>query len=355
METLKLSHVSKSIGSTCILQPTNLEVKQGELVVIVGPSGSGKSTLLRMIAGLDELSSGTIKLNQARIDDRDPADRQIAMVFQNYALYPHLTVFSNIEFPLKHKGVNKVHRKSRVHEIAETLDLHEHLFKFPNELSGGQKQRVAIGRAMIRSPELFLFDEPLSNLDSDLRGKMRSAIRNLHRKLGSTIIYVTHDQTEAMTLADRIVVLRAGCIEQVGTPLELYEKPKSLFVARFIGSPSMNILHYKDLASITGFEAKLFSEVGHKLKSNQCIGVRPSALQINKSGCISGKVVDMEYLGDECLLYVDCRAFKEHLLVKVDSQGNLDINSTIQIEPKWKMIHIFDTDSQKPTVEKSRI
>ncbi|MBA8797106.1 MULTISPECIES: ABC transporter ATP-binding protein [Agrobacterium] len=242
MAELSLKNVVKRYGALEVIHGANLEVKDGEFVVFVGPSGCGKSTLLRMIAGLEDISGGDIVIGGNTVSDADPADRGIAMVFQSYALYPHMTVAENLSFGLRMNGNPKADTEKRVNRAAEILQINELMDRRPKQLSGGQRQRVAIGRAIVREPQVFLFDEPLSNLDAELRVQMRVEISRLHKQLGTTMIYVTHDQTEAMTLADKIVVLRAGNIEQVGAPLDLYDDPANRFVAGFVGSPKMNFL-----------------------------------------------------------------------------------------------------------------
>jgi len=242
MAELSLKNVVKRYGALEVIHGANLEVKDGEFVVFVGPSGCGKSTLLRMIAGLEDISAGDIVIGGRTVSDADPADRGIAMVFQSYALYPHMTVAENLSFGLRMNGNPKADTQKRVNRAAEILQINELMQRRPKQLSGGQRQRVAIGRAIVREPQVFLFDEPLSNLDAELRVQMRVEISRLHKQLGTTMIYVTHDQTEAMTLADKIVVLRAGNIEQVGAPLDLYDDPANRFVAGFVGSPKMNFL-----------------------------------------------------------------------------------------------------------------
>ncbi|MBB5703959.1 sn-glycerol 3-phosphate transport system ATP-binding protein [Ochrobactrum daejeonense] len=242
MAPISISGVKKSYGKNAVVHGVDLEIKSGEFIVILGPSGCGKSTLLRMIAGLEEITAGEISIDGAVVNRMEPRARGCAMVFQNYALYPHMTVAQNIGYALKVSGVPKTERSRRIAEVAEALELEPFLDRRPAALSGGQRQRVAMGRAMIREPKVFLFDEPLSNLDAKLRIAMRSEIRRLHRRLGATSIFVTHDQHEAMTLADRIIVMNAGKVEQVGTPEEVYHKPVSRFVANFVGTPAMNLL-----------------------------------------------------------------------------------------------------------------
>ncbi|WP_454782495.1 ABC transporter ATP-binding protein [Legionella sp. WA2022007384] len=242
MATVSLIEVSKSVGSTSILNNINVSIKKGEFMVIVGPSGCGKTTLLRLIAGLDDITSGSIEINNQCVNEIPAAKRDMAMVFQNYALYPHMTVFDNMAYGLKMRRFKKEEIKRRVHEAAQLLHLTPYLERNPQSLSGGQKQRVSMGRAMVRSPAVFLFDEPLSNLDAKLRTEMRHEIRRLHQQLNTTSLYVTHDQTEAMTMAERVMVLNQGIVEQIGTPQELYQKPATLFVAGFTGQYPMNLI-----------------------------------------------------------------------------------------------------------------
>ncbi|MBB5752896.1 ABC transporter ATP-binding protein [Prosthecomicrobium pneumaticum] len=265
MSALTLTDIRKSYGAVEILKGIDLDVATGEFVVFVGPSGCGKSTLLRLIAGLDEISAGTMAIGGVRMNEVDPSRRGLAMVFQSYALYPHMTVEQNMGFALRFAGMPKAEIRSRVLDAARVLDLEPLLKRKPRALSGGQRQRVAIGRAIVRQPKLFLFDEPLSNLDAELRVHMRIEIAKLHRRLGVTTIYVTHDQVEAMTLADRIVVLRAGAVEQIGSPLALYDDPDNLFVAGFIGSPKMNLLPAVGAATPMGAPALRIAALGDAL------------------------------------------------------------------------------------------
>ena len=249
MASVTLKDVKKSYGEVSVIHDVDLDIQDGEFVVFVGPSGCGKSTLLRMIAGLELISGGDIEIGDVRVNDVAPSKRGVAMVFQTYALYPHMTVYNNMAFGLKQAKLPADEIDSRVRAAAEVLHITEYLERTPKALSGGQRQRVAIGRAIVREPEVFLFDEPLSNLDAALRVNTRLEIARLHQRLGTTMIYVTHDQVEAMTLADKIVVLRDGRIEQVGSPIELYDNPRNAFVAQFIGSPKMNFLDQADLAT----------------------------------------------------------------------------------------------------------
>jgi multiple sugar transport system ATP-binding protein len=311
MATIEIDRLVKKYGQTAVVHGIDLAIQDGEFVVLVGPSGCGKSTTLRMIAGLEEISGGQIRIDGRVVNDLQPKDRNIAMVFQNYAIYPHVTVADNIAFGLYRSKLSKSEKRGRVEQVAQTLGLSHLLERRPSALSGGQRQRVAIGRAMVRDPAAFLFDEPLSNLDAQLRTQMRIEIKRLHHRLGTTSVFVTHDQVEAMTMADRIVVMRDGRILQVGSPLELYEKPVDVFTARFIGSPTMNLLP----ASLKQGEADL--SVGGSIKvpslsassSEVLVGVRPQDLAPGVPGApglsVSGTVVVVETLGSETLVHIE--------------------------------------------------
>ncbi|MCX7351091.1 MAG: ATP-binding cassette domain-containing protein [Alphaproteobacteria bacterium] len=291
MGTISLRNVRKAFGDAVIIPGADLDIEHGEFVVFVGPSGCGKSTLLRLIAGLEDLTSGLIMIDGEDVSDVPPARRGLAMVFQSYALYPHMSVRNNIAFGLKMAGMPKEEIDAKVTHAAATLNLTDYLDRKPRQLSGGQRQRVAIGRAIVRQPKCFLLDEPLSNLDAALRVNMRVEIMQLHRQLDATMIYVTHDQVEAMTMADRIVVLNKGEIEQVGSPLDIYNKPNSVFVAGFIGSPKMNL--------ITGPLATKFSST--------TLGIRPEHVELLASaGDVNGSIVLTEHLGSDSFLHVDC-------------------------------------------------
>ena len=305
MTALKLTNVNKSFGEVHVLKDINLEVEEGEFVVFVGPSGCGKSTLLRVIAGLEDATSGEVEIDDRVVNLTPPSKRGIAMVFQSYALYPHLNVRGNMTLALKQEKQPKSVIEERVATASKMLNLEEYLDRFPSELSGGQRQRVAIGRAIVREPKLFLFDEPLSNLDAALRMNTRIEIANLHRQLGASMIYVTHDQTEAMTLADKIVVLRDGRVEQIGTPMELYNNPANQFVAGFLGSPSMNF-----------FPGSLLNE-----SDDRTVGVRPEDLFIADDGALSARVSHVEQLGGDTnvianvdSLQITARLFGQHAI-----------------------------------------
>ena len=285
---VRLRGIVKHYGKANVIHGIDLDIEPGEFTVFVGPSGCGKTTLLRMVAGLEEISGGDLHIGGVRVNDLGPSERGVAMVFQSYALYPHKTVFDNMAFALKIAKTPKADIARRVHEAAEILQLTEYLDRLPKALSGGQRQRVAIGRAIVRDPKVFLFDEPLSNLDAALRTKMRVELATLHRRLGATMVYVTHDQVEAMTLADKIVVLNKGRVEQVGKPLDLYNKPASIFVASFIGSPQMNILG-------GAFAAR------HQAAQ---VGLRPEHLRVQADGPIHGTLKHAEQLGNETFAYI---------------------------------------------------
>ncbi|MBK8770637.1 MAG: ABC transporter ATP-binding protein [Rhizobiales bacterium] len=330
MGTISLKNVRKSFGDANIIPNANLDIRNGEFVVFVGPSGCGKSTLLRLIAGLEDLTSGTIEIDGKNVTDAAPSQRGLAMVFQSYALYPHMSVRNNIAFGLKMAGMPPAEIDQKVAKAAATLNLTEYLDRKPRQLSGGQRQRVAIGRAIVRQPEAFLFDEPLSNLDAALRVNMRVFIMQLHKDLGTTMIYVTHDQVEAMTMADRIVVLNRGNIEQVGSPLDLYNNPDSLFVAGFIGSPKMNF--------VTGAEAEK-----HKAKT---IGIRPEHLEIASGrGGWGGTIALAEHLGADSFLHVDTET-AGRLVVRAPGDFRGKDGDKIVLKPDMARLHKFDDNGK---------
>ncbi|MBB4040372.1 multiple sugar transport system ATP-binding protein [Microvirga flocculans] len=311
MATIELDRLVKRYGQTTVVHGIDLSIQDGEFVVLVGPSGCGKSTTLRMIAGLEEISGGEIRIANRVVNDLQPKDRNIAMVFQNYAIYPHMTVAENIAFGLYRSTLSKSEKRQRVEQAAETLGLSHLLERRPSALSGGQRQRVAIGRAMVRDPAAFLFDEPLSNLDAQLRTQMRIEIKRLHHRLGTTSVFVTHDQVEAMTMADRIVVMRDGHILQVGTPLELYEKPVDVFTARFIGSPTMNLLPatLKEGGAELSTGGLIRVSPPSAPRADVLIGARPQDLVPSSPDTpgltVSGNVVVVETLGSETLVHIE--------------------------------------------------
>lgn len=327
MGQITLNQVTKKFGDVTVIPPLDLEINDGEFVVFVGPSGCGKSTLLRLIAGLEDVSSGEIAIDGTDATMVPPAKRGLAMVFQSYALYPHMSVRKNIAFPLRMAGLSKEEQEQRVTDAARVLNLTDYLDRRPGQLSGGQRQRVAIGRAIVREPQAFLFDEPLSNLDAALRVGMRLEISELHKRLATTMIYVTHDQVEAMTMADKIVVLQAGHIEQVGSPLELYSAPRNTFVAGFIGSPKMNLL--------TGAEA-----VKHNAET---IGIRPEHLSIStEGGDWEGTVGVSEHLGSDTFFHVNCEAFADPLTVRASGEVELAYGQKVFLSPDLSHLHRFD-------------
>jgi len=311
MATIELERLVKRFGPATVVHGIDLSIQDGEFVVLVGPSGCGKSTTLRMIAGLEEISDGTIRIDGRVVNELQPRDRNIAMVFQNYAIYPHVSVAENIAFGLYRSKLSKSEKRRRVEQVAETLGLTHLLERRPSALSGGQRQRVAIGRAMVRDPAAFLFDEPLSNLDAQLRTQMRIEIKRLHHRLGTTSVFVTHDQVEAMTMADRIVVMREGRILQVGTPLELYEKPVDVFTARFIGSPTMNLLpaSLKDGGAALAVGGSVRAPLASATSSEILVGARPHDLVPSSAGSegltVSGTVAVVETLGSETLVHIE--------------------------------------------------
>jgi multiple sugar transport system ATP-binding protein len=330
MGALTLTGVTKSFGTVDVIKGVDLTVQDGEFCVFVGPSGCGKSTLLRIIAGLEDATAGEVAINGRRVNEVAPAKREIAMVFQSYALYPHLTVRDNMGLALKQAGVARAEITASVDRAAEMLALGPLLDRRPAELSGGQRQRVAIGRAIVRRPRLFLFDEPLSNLDAALRVATRIEIARLHRQLGATMIYVTHDQVEAMTLADRIVVLRAGKVEQVGAPMDLYKDPANIFVAGFIGSPQMNFL-----------------KAGALGMRSDTMGVRPEHIAISRdAGQIEGTVSHVEKLGGETLVYVNTAA-QGLLTVRLFGEHDYPVDQAAFLTPDQGRAFHFDADGQR--------
>ncbi|MCF8159134.1 MAG: sn-glycerol-3-phosphate ABC transporter ATP-binding protein UgpC [Polaromonas sp.] len=338
MATLDLDSVVKSFDQTTILHGINLAIRDGEFVVFVGPSGCGKSTLLRVIAGLESPSSGDIRIDGRQVNSVSAAHRGCAMVFQSYALYPHMTVYDNMAFGLENMGIASAQIATKVNGAAKLLRLEELLQRKPTQLSGGQRQRVAIGRAIVREPKVFLFDEPLSNLDAELRVSMRAEIRDLHARLKATMVYVTHDQVEAMTMADKIVVLRAGRIEQVGAPLDLYNKPANTFVAGFIGSPRMNFLP----ASILPHDAATARAVPLP-EGTHTLGLRPEHVQLDSEGLISMRVSQVEQLGSTSLLHGmvgDDMAFE----MVCNGQTPVARGDSVRLALPLEHLHCFDKE-----------
>ncbi len=332
MATLELVDIVKSFDKTTIIHGVNLTVADGEFVVFVGPSGCGKSTLLRVISGLEAPSQGEIRIDAQNVNDVSAAHRGCAMVFQSYALYPHMSVYDNMAFGLENLGVDKAVIASKVNAAAAMLRLDQLLHRKPTQLSGGQRQRVAIGRAIVREPKLFLFDEPLSNLDAELRVSMRSEIKDLHARLQATMIYVTHDQVEAMTMADKIVVLRAGVIEQVGAPLELYNTPCNTFVAGFIGSPRMNFL-----------PAHLLP---HSIAGAHTLGIRPEHAQLAQHGPLQIQVSQVEQLGSSSLLHGAVEGDTPFELV-LAGQTSVQRGDLVHVTAPPEHMHFFDKDGRR--------
>ena len=328
MGRITLEKVTKTFGKVEVIPPLDLTIEDGEFCVFVGPSGCGKSTLLRLIAGLEDISSGAIRIDGEDASNTPPAKRGLAMVFQSYALYPHMSVRKNIAFPMRMAGIPQDEQDRKIEAAAKALNLTDYLDRRPGQLSGGQRQRVAIGRAIVREPAAFLFDEPLSNLDAALRVGMRLEISELHERLKTTMIYVTHDQVEAMTMADKIVVLRAGRVEQVGSPLELYRTPRNLFVAGFIGSPKMNLLE--------GAEAAKHDAAA--------IGIRPEHIELDETGPWRGRVGVAEHLGSDTLLHVHDTGLADIVTVRAPGEVGLRHGDPVTLSPRMEHLHRFDAE-----------
>ena len=334
MAYLQLQGIEKFFAHHRAIKGIDLTIERGEFVVFVGPSGCGKSTLLRLIAGLERIDGGSLRLDGRDITDLPSSQRDLAMVFQSYALYPHMSVYENMSFALKLAGVAPAIIREKVEKAAQVLDLTPYLQRTPKELSGGQRQRVAIGRAIVRAPKVFLFDEPLSNLDAALRGQTRVEIAKLHRELGATTVYVTHDQVEAMTLADRVVVLRDGQIEQVGSPLDLYDRPANQFVAQFIGTPQMNVLAADKLP-------------GLPVPAGGFVGLRPENLHLQAAGqgALQGQVELVEALGAETLVYVALPGGAQ-LVARQSQRTRLQIGQAVGLSLDAEAAHLFDADGR---------
>ena len=344
MGSIHLQAVEKWYDSLQVIKGVNLDIEDGEFIIFVGPSGCGKSTLLRMISGLEETSRGAIILDGKDVTDQPPSKRGLSMVFQSYALYPHMSVRDNMGFSLKTAGAPKAEIEEKVNEAARILKLEPLLDRRPKDMSGGQRQRVAIGRSIVRAPTAFLFDEPLSNLDAALRVEMRLEIAKLHQSLNTTMIYVTHDQVEAMTLADRIVVLDAGRIAQVGTPRELYENPANLFVAQFIGSPKMNIMdcgHSGGEFTLQGGRGGAYGGSGNPTK----LGIRPEHITLGASGSgnFDGKIEVVEYLGADIFVFVDCGPLGV-INVRVEGGGDHKVGEDVGLSFDAEKLHFFGDD-----------
>lgn len=331
MGRIVLENVVKKFGDTEVIPPLNLTIEEGEFAVFVGPSGCGKSTLLRLIAGLEDATEGRVIIDDNDVTEVSPSKRGLAMVFQSYALYPHMTVRKNIAFPMRMAGMSEAEQEERIEAAAKSLNLTDYLDRKPGQLSGGQRQRVAIGRAIVREPSAFLFDEPLSNLDAALRVGMRLEISEMHKRLKTTMIYVTHDQVEAMTMADRIVVLQGGVIEQVGSPLELYHSPRNIFVAGFIGSPKMNLLE--------GSEAEKHGA--------RTIGVRPEHIEVSANpvdGAWTGTVGVAEHLGSDTFIHIHGVEGCDPMTVRASGDFTVKHGDEVYLTPDANQIHKFDAD-----------
>lgn len=345
MATVEVRGLSKAYGAVSVLKDVDLSIGDGEFVVFVGRSGCGKSTLLRCIAGLEALTDGAILIDGVDVTRRAPAKRQIAMVFQSYALYPHLTVRDNLGFSLKLAKRPKEEAREQVEKAAKTLQISDLLDRKPAQLSGGQRQRVAMGRAIVRDPTAFLFDEPLSNLDADLRVQMRREIMDLHRDLGATMIYVTHDQVEAMTMADKIVVLNDGRVEQIGTPLDLYRNPRNAFVATFLGSPRMNILPLNAAESSQNLQSRQWladlTQFGERPEN---IGIRPEHITVapETDGSFCGTITAMEHLGSERFLFVQINGFDQPVVARDDGLTAYDHGDQVGLRFNREHVHRFD-------------
>ena len=359
MSKLQIKNLSKQFGNSKVLNNINIDVADGDFVVLVGPSGSGKSTILRVIAGLEHPDSGIVEINNKIVNNLPPKERDIAMVFQNYALYPHMSVYDNLAFPLKMKNVKSETIKNKVFETAELLGVKNYLIKKPKELSGGERQRIALGRAIIRNPQLFLMDEPLSNLDAKLRTQMRAELLKLHKALSATIVYVTHDQIEALTMGNKIIVLNHGSIQQIGSPELVYLKPENHFVASFIGSPAMNFFKIKILSNIKiiflGREYDLNKSpklVNNKNYYNKeiVLGIRPEHVSLARDGDLTflASVDLIEMLGNEYLIYasaLDNKNNKISFSIKTFGSCNLKPNEKITVSLQLNEAHCFDVNS----------
>jgi multiple sugar transport system ATP-binding protein len=346
MGAVSIDNARKSYGNMEVLHGVSVDIADGEFVILVGPSGCGKSTLLRMIAGLEEITSGDIVIGGRVVNTLAPKDRDIAMVFQSYALYPHMTVEQNMGFSLKLQRVSKEETQKRVANAASILGLEPYLKRFPRHLSGGQRQRVAMGRAIVRNPAVFLFDEPLSNLDAKLRVQMRSEIKQNHQQLKTTTVYVTHDQIEAMTMADRIVVMHDGVIEQIGTPLELYDRPANLFVAGFIGSPAMNMIKGKidggSFVADDGTKIPLGMVPGNSAGRSVTLGVRPEHFSLDPNG-VDAEVLTVEPTGSETL--VVARFAGNEIMGAFRERITTQPGQMLKIQPEGNSVHLFDAES----------
>ena len=352
MASLVLRNLVKSYGNVQVLHGIDLEVEDGEFIVLVGPSGCGKSTTLRLVAGLEEATSGDVEIGGRVVNSLEPKDRNIAMVFQNYAIYPHMTVRKNIGFGLRTSRLPAARKKERLEEVAALLEMTDLLDRKPSQLSGGQRQRVAIGRAMVRDPSIFLFDEPLSNLDAQLRTQMRLEIKKLHQSVGRTIVFVTHDQIEAMTLADRIVIMKDGHIQQIGTPADVYYRPANMFVARFIGAPSMNLIPGRiDKGAITidsgtsNSDPITIAGIEDQGPRSIMLGIRPDDLQpTDGDAMLEGRVTVLEPLGPETLIYVKTQSGE--IIARASGQNPPGVGEIVKLGTSSEMLHVFDSSTE---------
>ena len=344
MATVELNNVKKRFGSVEVIHGVSTTIKDGEFIVIVGPSGCGKSTLLRMVAGLESISEGEISIGGKTVNDLEPMDRDIAMVFQNYALYPHMSVRENMGYGLKIAKIPKAKIEEKVNAAAKLLQLDEYLDRRPRDLSGGQRQRVAMGRAIVREPSVFLFDEPLSNLDAKLRVQMRLEIRDLQNRLGITALYVTHDQVEAMTMADRMIVMNAGRVEQIGTPLEVYETPQTLFAAQFIGSPSMNVFETTIQNNILSI-GDITVPVNTEAKGKVAAGMRPEHVIVDDNGPLSITVQMGEPLGANTLLHGRLDGTSDAFTISLPGVHHTVAGQVIRFAVDPRHMHLFDIKS----------
>jgi len=347
MASVSFANIEKSFGTTKVIHGIGFDIVDGEFVVLVGPSGCGKSTLLRMLAGLEEITGGTIAIDGRVVNDVESKDRDIAMVFQSYALYPHMTVADNMAFSLKLRKADAAMIAERVNRASKILNLDPYLKRFPRELSGGQRQRVAMGRAIVRDPKVFLFDEPLSNLDAKLRVAMRAEIKALHQRLKTTTVYVTHDQVEAMTMADRIVVMHDGRIEQIGTPLDLYDRPGNLFVAQFIGSPAMNVVNGTVRRAAGRAHVEAAGSVQWPLDGGpgadgQAVtyGIRPEHLTLAGSGGVQGEIIVVEPTGAETELLI--KVGEEQVTLRTHGRPDVNPDEKVQLTVDPANVHLFD-------------
>jgi len=349
-----LENITKTYGETKVIHGISTDISDSEFIVIVGPSGCGKSTVLRMIAGLEEISSGTIRIDGRVVNDLEPKDRDIAMVFQNYALYPHMSVFNNMAYGLKLRKFSKADIQARVQQAAKMLELEDLLKRKPRQLSGGQRQRVAMGRCIVREPKVFLFDEPLSNLDAKLRVQMRLELRSLHERLKVTSIYVTHDQVEAMTLGDRLIVINAGIAEQIGSPLELYQRPATKFVAGFIGSPAMNFLDAR--ISNDGKGATINADIRLSLDNDRLsghsgqaivVGIRPEHFEMAENGAqtIPVGVDHVEILGADTMVYGRFTDCDDLITIRLNGIHHFDRQQRLPLSVSPDKMHIFDAET----------